>query len=178
MFYFYYPQLSIGLITLVYLGNQFVMNLQDDGLPSGLIELIGDEKSSIKNLLKNEFITDYEDNTYHINWDDYYNQCNSPSWSHYNTAATQIKCSILDGANVNWEGYVKDVLLKNVRNRWRDFSSWLPSFLQEYFRCYYGEEYSTLCQSDESLQSVKECEFVRSAARQSGKSCHLDNLNE
>ncbi|XP_063896182.1 wolframin isoform X2 [Helicoverpa armigera] len=171
-------QLTIGIITLVYLGNQFVVNVQDDGLPSGLIELIGDDKASIKNLLKNEFITDYEDNTYHINWDDYYNQCNTPSWSDYNMAATQIKCAILDGANVNWEGYVKDVQLKNVRNRWRDFIAWLPGFLQEYFRCYYGEEYSTLCQREESLQSAKECEFVRSVARQSGKSCHLNNLNE
>ncbi|CAB3258333.1 unnamed protein product [Arctia plantaginis] len=171
-------QLTVGIITILYFGNQFVTNLQDDGLPAGLIELIGEEKSSIKNLLKNEFLTDYEENSYHINWDDYYNQCNSPSWSAYNTAATQIKCSILDGANVNWEGYITDVRLKSVRNRWRDFESYLPVFLQEYFRCYYGEEYKTLCENDGSLQDVKECEFIRSVARQSGKSCHLNNLNE
>ncbi|KAL0860920.1 hypothetical protein ABMA27_009452 [Loxostege sticticalis] len=171
-------QLAVGLLTLIYFGNQFIANVQDDGLPSGLIELIGDEKSSIKNLLKSEFITDYDDNTYHINWDDYYTQCNLPSWSDYNMAETQIKCSVLDGANVNWEGYIKEVKLKKVVNHWNDFASWLPAFLKEYFKCYYGEEYSTLCQGPESPSSVKECEFVRSVARQSGKSCHLNNLDE
>lgn len=171
-------QLAVGLLTMLYFGNQFVSNIQDDGLPSRLIELIGEDKSSIKNLLKNEFITDYEDNTYHINWDDYYNQCNAPSWSAYNTAATQIKCSILDGANVNWEGYITDIHLKSIRNRWQEFAAWLPGFLQEYFRCYYGQEYSTLCQNAESLQSKKACDFVRSVARQSGKSCHLNNFDE
>lgn len=93
-------------------------------------------------------------------------------------ADTQIKCSVLDGANVNWEGYIKDVKLKNVVNRWSDFSDYLPGCLKEYFRCYYGEEYSVLCQGPQGPDSVKECEFVRSVARQSGKSCHLNNLNE
>ncbi|XP_030024586.2 wolframin isoform X2 [Manduca sexta] len=171
-------QLAVGLLTLIFFGNQFIVKIQDDGLPSGLIELIGEEKSSIKNLLKNEFITDYEDNTYHINWDDYYAHCNNPSWTDYNIAATQIKCSVLEGANVNWEGYIKEVNLINVKNKWNDFASWLPGFLQEYFKCYYGEEYSSLCSSAESLQSGDECEFARSVARQSGKTCHLDNLNE
>ncbi|CAH0401608.1 unnamed protein product [Chilo suppressalis] len=170
-------QLAIGLFTLVYFGNQFISNVQDDGLPSGLLELIGEEKSSIKNLLKNEFLTDYDDNTYHINWEDYYSQCNSPSWADYNTAQTQIKCSVLEGANVNWEGYIKDVKIKNVVNRWNYFASWLPGFLKEYFKCYYGEEYSNLCNGAQGLDS-KECEFVRSVARQSGKSCHLHNLDE
>ncbi|XP_046973009.1 wolframin isoform X1 [Vanessa cardui] len=170
-------QLAVGLITLIYIGNQFFIRIQDDGLPSSLIEIIGDEKSSIKNLLKNEFITEYEVNTYNINWDDYYNQCNTPSWSDYNMASTQIKCSILEGANVNWEGYVKDVKIKSVRNQWSSFASWLPGILAEYFKCYYGEEFSTLCQSEEGV-IVDDCEFVTSVARQSGKSCHLNNLNE
>ncbi|KAM3960677.1 wolframin ER transmembrane glycoprotein wfs1 isoform 1-T1 [Aphomia sociella] len=171
-------QLAVGLVTIIYFGNQFISNVQDDGLPSGLIELIGDEKSGIKNLLKNEFISDYEENSYHISWEEYYNQCNNPSWSDYNMAASQIKCSVLEGANVNWEGYVKDVQLKNVVNRWNAVASWLPGILQEYFKCYYGEEYATLCQSNDGRYSSKECEFVRNVARQSGKSCHLNNLNE
>ncbi|XP_026322845.1 wolframin isoform X4 [Hyposmocoma kahamanoa] len=167
-------QLSIGLISLIYFGNQFVINVQDDGLPSGLIELLGEEKSSIKNLLKNEFMTDYEDSTYHINWEDYYTNCNSPSWLDYNIAATQIKCSVLDGANVNWEGYIRDVKLKSVTNKWNDFASWLPGVLQEYFRCYYGEEYERICPKE----GDKSCQFVRGVARQSAKTCHLNNFNE
>lgn len=122
------------MLTLIYFGNQFISNVQDDGLPSGLIELIGDEKSSIKNLLKNDFLNDYDDNTYHINWDDYYTQCSTPSWMEYNMAETQVKCAVLDGANVNWEGYIKDVKLKTVVNRWNAFSEYLPGFLREYFR--------------------------------------------
>lgn len=171
-------QLVFGTLAIIYFGNQFVLNIRDDGLPSGLIELLADEKPSIKNLLKNEFLSEYEDNNYHINWDDYYTHCNNPSWTDYNIAATQIKCSVLEGANVNWEGYVKDVSLLNVKNKWRDFAYWLPGFLQEYFKCYYGEEYSNVCRGSDGVQSVAECEFVSSVARQSGKSCHLDNLNE
>ncbi|XP_026754284.2 wolframin [Galleria mellonella] len=171
-------QLAVGLITIIYFGNQFVSEVQDDGLPSGLLELIGDEKSGLRNLLKNEFISDYEDNSYYISWEDYYNHCNNPSWSDYNVAATQIKCSVLEGANVNWEGYIKDVKLKSVVNRWSSVAAWLPGILQEYFKCYYGEEYSTSCQGADGRYSSKECEFVRSVARQSGKSCHLNNLNE
>ncbi|XP_072934937.1 wolframin isoform X3 [Epargyreus clarus] len=170
-------QLTIGFLTLIYFGNQFVVTIQDDGLPTGLVELIGDEKPTLKNLLKNEFITDYEDTSYHINWEDYYNQCNSPSWSENNMAATQIKCSVLEGANVNWEGYIKEVRVRSVTNRWNDASQWLPGFLREYFKCYYGEDYSTLCRGNDRLNS-DECEFVRNVARQSGKSCHLNNLNE
>lgn len=171
-------QLVIGLLTLFYFGNQFAMQVHDGGLPSTLIELVTHDKTSIKNLLKNEFINDYEENAYHISWDDYYSNCNNPSWSDYNMAATQIKCSVLDGANVNWQGYIKEVKLINVKNMWNDFVSWMPGFVQEYFRCYYGEEYSTLCRQTEGLQSVDECEFMTSVARQSGKSCHLNNLNE
>ncbi|XP_013142755.1 PREDICTED: wolframin isoform X3 [Papilio polytes] len=169
-------QLTIGLMALLYLGNQIIGDIQDDGFPSGLIELIGDDKSSIKNLLKGEFITDYEDNNYQITWEDYYSQCNAPSWTETNMAAAQIRCSILNGAHVNWEGYISEVKLKSVKNVWSDFASWLPSFLQEYFKCYYGEEYSSLCQN--RPDSVGGCEFVKSVARQSGKICHLNNLNE
>ncbi|KAI8423158.1 hypothetical protein MSG28_014221 [Choristoneura fumiferana] len=168
-------QLASGLITLLYFGNQFVMNVQDGGLPSGLIELIGPDKPSIKNLLKNEFVADYEDNSYQISWEDYYNNCNSPSWIESNMAATQMKCSVLDGAHVNWEGYIKEIELKSINNRWDDFAAWLPGFLQEYFKCYYGDEYMTLCQSD---SSIKECQFVRNVARHSGKICHLNRYNE
>lgn len=168
----------VGIITLIYFGNQFVSNVQEDGLPTGLIELLGEEKSSLKNLLKNEFIADYDDNTYHISWEDYYNHCNNPSWSDYNVASTQIKCSVLEGANVNWEGYVKEVTLKSVVNRWSSFAAWLPTVLKEYFKCYYGEEYSTLCRGVKGSQSVAECDFVRSVASQSGKSCHLNNFDE
>ncbi|XP_059050529.1 wolframin isoform X2 [Achroia grisella] len=171
-------QLAVGLVTIIYFGNQFLSEVQDDGLPSGLLELIGDEKSGIRNLLKNEFISDYEDNSYYINWEDYYNQCNNPSWSDDNMATTQIKCSVLEGANVNWEGYVKEVKLKSVVNRWNAVAAWLPGIMQEYFKCYYGEEYATLCQEPDGPYSKKDCEFVRSVARQSGKSCHLNNLNE
>ncbi|XP_013185158.1 wolframin isoform X2 [Amyelois transitella] len=170
-------QLTIGLITLVYFGNQFVTNIQDDGLPTGLIELIADRKSSIRNLLKNEYITDYDDNTYYITWEDYYNNCNSPSWADYNMATTQIKCSILEGANVNWEGYVKDVKLKSVVNRWNVIASWLPSFLTEYFKCFYGEEYATWCGVDSQF-SIKECEFIMNSARHTAKICHLNNMDE
>ncbi|XP_053619597.1 wolframin isoform X3 [Plodia interpunctella] len=170
-------QLVIGLITLIYFGNQFVTNIQDDGLPTGLIELIGDEKSSFRNLLKNEFITDYDDSTYHISWEDYYNQCNSPSWTDYNAATTQIKCSVLEGANVNWEGYVKEVKLTSVVNRWNAFASWLPSILTEYFKCYYGEEYAAWCGIGNQF-SLKECEFIMNSARHTGKICHLNNMDE
>ncbi|XP_013165739.1 PREDICTED: uncharacterized protein LOC106116441 isoform X3 [Papilio xuthus] len=172
------PLLTIGLMTLLYFGNQIIGDIQDDGFPSGLIELIGEDKSSIKNLLKNEFITDYEDNNYQITWDDYYSQCNTPSWTETNMADTQIRCSILNGAHVNWEGYISEVRLINVRNQFSDFAAWLPSFLQEYFKCYYGEEYSNLCQDTNRADSVGGCEFVKSVARQSGKICHLNNLNE
>ncbi|KAJ0170849.1 hypothetical protein K1T71_013621 [Dendrolimus kikuchii] len=171
-------QIAIGLIMLIYFGNQFIIGVQDEGLPNAIVELIGKEKSSIKNLLKNEFITDYEDNTYHINWEEYYNQCNNPSWSDYNIASTQIKCSVLDGANVNWEGYIREVNLIQVDNLWSDFANWLPWFMKEYFKCYYGEEYSTLCRMADGPDLLKECEFVRKVARQSGKVCHLDNLNK
>ncbi|XP_049880557.1 wolframin [Pectinophora gossypiella] len=170
-------QLTVGIVTLIYFGNQFVINVQDDGLPSTLIDLIGDDKSSLKNLLKNEFISEYEDNSYYITWDDYYTQCNSPSWSDYNMASTQIKCSVLEGANVNWEGYIRDIRLKYVRNRWNDIVGWLPYMVREYFKCYYGEEYESIC-SHGDPKSESECDFVRRVARQSGKSCHLNNLNE
>ncbi|XP_014366701.2 wolframin isoform X1 [Papilio machaon] len=171
-------QLTIGLFTLLYLSNQIIGDIQDDGFPSGLIELIGEDKSSIKNLLKNEFITDYEDNNYQITWDDYYSQCNTPSWIETNMADAQIRCSILNGAHVNWEGYISEVKLINVKNQFNDFAAWLPSFLQEYFKCYYGEEYSNFCQDTNRADSVGGCEFVKSVARQSGKICHLNNLNE
>ncbi|XP_061723286.1 wolframin isoform X1 [Cydia pomonella] len=164
-------QLLFGLVTLIYFGNQF-STIQDEALPSGLVQMLGD-KAAIKNLLKSDF--EYEDSAYHVNWEDYYTQCNSPSWLESNMAATQMKCSVLDGAHVNWEGYVKEVRLKSVSNRWDDFASWLPTFLQELFRCYYGEEYTSVCQSD---GSVKECQFVRNAARHSGKMCHLNRFNE
>lgn len=131
---------------------------------------MGDEKP-IKNLLKNEYISDYEV-MYHISWEDYYNQCNIPSWSDNNMASTQIKCSILDNVNINWEGYVKEVKLRSVRNQWSVIVSWLPSILSEYVKCYYGEAIS--CES----VSLEDCGFVTSVARQSGKSCHLNNLNE
>ncbi|KAI5645660.1 wolframin isoform X1 [Phthorimaea operculella] len=170
-------QLIIGFVTLIYFGNQFVTNLQDDGLPSTLIDLIPDDKPSLKNLLKNEFITDYEDNSYHVNWDDYYNQCNSPTWSDYNMASAQVKCAVLEGANVNWEGYVQDVKLRSVKNRWNDVAEWLPSMLREYFKCYYGEEYASLCGQGDA-RDEEECNFVKNVARHSGKSCHLNNLNE
>ncbi|XP_061380004.1 wolframin isoform X2 [Danaus plexippus] len=166
-------QIAIGMITLIYTGNQFAVNIQEDGIASGLIEIIGDEKSSIKNLLKNEFMTDYEDSLYHINWDDYYNQCNTPSWNERNMATTQMKCSVLDGAHVNWEGYVKDVRVKSVRNQWNTVAGWLPQIMSEYFKCYYGEEFSSLCRND-----VADCEFVQTVAEESGKSCHLNNFNE
>ncbi|CAG4978987.1 unnamed protein product [Colias eurytheme] len=170
-------QLSIGIITLIYFSNQLIVGFQDEGVPSGLIELLSEDKTSLKNLLKNEFITDYEDNTHYVNWDDYYNQCHAPSWIENNMAATQIKCSVLEGSNVNWEGYVKDVKIKSVKNKWNDFASWLPAFIREYFKCYYGQEFSTLCQKGEGL-NLEDCEFVRRVARQSGKSCHLNNMNE
>ncbi|KAG7297302.1 hypothetical protein JYU34_019261 [Plutella xylostella] len=168
-------QLSIGLVMVVYFGNQFFMSYQDDGLPAGFIDLF-DDKPTIKSLLKNEY--DFEENQYQISWEDYYSQCNSPSWAESNMAATQIKCSVLEGTFVNWEGYVKEVKIKSVKNRWNDFASWLPGFVQEIFKCYYGEEYASLCSMHEGLLSSKECDFVRRVARQSGKSCHLDNLNE
>lgn len=93
-------------------------------------------------------------------------------------AATQTKCSILDGAIVNWDGYIKEVNIANVKNTWSDLIGWLPGFVQEYVKCYYGEEYSTLCREAEGRQLIRECEFVTSVARQIGKSCHLNNLNE
>ncbi|XP_047512380.1 wolframin [Pieris napi] len=170
-------QLAIGLITLIYFSNQLLTGIQDEGVPSGLLELITDDKASLKNLLKNEFITDYEENTNFVEWEDYYNNCHAPSWINNNMASTQIKCSILDGAKINWEGYIKDVTVTNVRNKWNDFSLWLPGFLREYFKCYYGEEFSTLCSRPEDID-LEGCEFVRTVARQSGKNCHLNNLNE
>lgn len=106
---------------------------------------------------------------YHISWDDYYNQCNIPSWSDNNMISTQIKCSILDNVNINWEGYVKEVKLKSVKNQYNAIVSWLPHFLSDYIKCYYGE--AIKCESND-------CEFVANVARQSGKSCHLNNLNE
>ncbi|XP_050681273.1 wolframin isoform X1 [Leptidea sinapis] len=170
-------QLAIGFVTLIYLSNQLVLDIQDEGLPSGIIDLISDDKTRLKSLLKNDFMSEYEENVHYVNWDEYYNQCHAPSWSENNMAATQIKCSVLDGSNVNWEGYVKEVRVKFVKNQWNNFASWLPSVFREYFKCYYGEEYSTLCRSEEGL-SLSECEFARSVARQSEKSCHLNKLNE
>ncbi|XP_041985353.1 wolframin isoform X2 [Aricia agestis] len=165
-------QLFIGLIALLYIGNQFIVNVQDEGIPSGLIELIGDEKNSIKNMLKSDFIAEYDENAYHISWDDYYRQCHAPSWQESNMASTQIKCAILHGVNVNWEGYVKEVKLQSVKNTLNDIANWLPGILSEYFKCYYGEEFSVECDKSEG------CEFSRTVARQTGKVCHLKNYDE
>lgn len=170
-------QLAIGMITLIYFSNQLANKVQDEGLPTSLLELVNEKKTGFRNLLKNEFgETDYED-TFRITWDDYHSQCGQPTWVETNMAETQIKCSVLDGVTVNWEGYVADVKISNVKNQWNDFAMFLPHFMQELFKCYYGEEFSAACQSSDGLYSSN-CRFVENVAQQSGKSCHLNNLNE
>ncbi|GBP32554.1 Wolframin [Eumeta japonica] len=171
-------QLAIGFVALVYFGGQFLQSIDENNISNNILDLVGDKKSGFRTLLKNDFSdTDY-DESYHISWDDYYSQCHSMSWFESNMAATQIKCAILDGTNVDWQGYIKEVTVKSVTNKWNDFAEILPGFLQEYFKCYYGEEYLNLCQSSESLHSAKDCEFMQNVARQTGRTCHLNNLNE
>ncbi|XP_052744869.1 wolframin isoform X2 [Bicyclus anynana] len=169
-------QLAVGLATLVYMSNQFLVQIQEDGLPAGLVEILG-EKESIKNLLTNEYGSDDDDAAYHISWEEYYRRCHAPAWAAAGTAGAQLQCAALDGARVRWEGRVSDVVVTGVRNGWSRLAGWLPRALAELVRCYYGEEYSTLCRSAEGAL-LGDCEFVVAVARQMGRSCHLNNLNE
>lgn len=169
--------MSVGLLTVLYFGNQLLNNAQDNGLPATILEKFA-EKNTGFNKVARIMYPDYEENMYRVTVEDYYNQCHAPSWQETNMATTQIKCSVLDGVNVNWEGYVTEVKLKSVKNSWNNFVQFLPAFLQEYVKCYYGEEFSSLCHSAESPRMIDECSFMQNVARHTGKSCHLNNFNE
>lgn len=117
-----------------------------------------------------EGILDVLDDAGTLNWEMYYKYCQTPAWSHTNRINTQIRCSHLDGTNINWNGVVSDVEIRNARNWRRDLiQNYLPLFLSNQILCYFGDVSTANCFEGEICE-IKD--FIDGQ-----KKCNLDKWN-
>lgn len=104
----------------------------------------------------------------YLPWDQYAKHCTKPSWDQSSVANTMIKCSHLSNNMVDWSGFVKNVRISKVENGGEAFVNLLPTFLGDWLRCTYGEEYPA-CDTLEDLNDRDLCQMYTIQ----GRKCHM-----
>lgn len=109
-----------------------------------------------------------------ISWEQYEQFCYEYSKIHKTTANVQMNCMKLEGVHVQWEGYVNEVKIKAIKNKWKYFFDYFPNTLREYFYCLKGDEVTPDCKT-EGIHS----EFCLSFYNilKSNNRCSLDKYN-
>lgn len=168
------------MVTLLFLFSPQIKKFHYDNIAQKDLEMISDEKLDESDRYakfgRGSFLDDTDSENFHLLWEEYQTFCHAASWEKTNIAATQMKCTLLDGVKVNWHGYVVDVRLLSVENTWSYFVDKLPSYLGELVRCYYGDKYVLDCDK-ETGDALKDCRFLENIVQKEGKQCHLDNFD-
>lgn len=112
-------------------------------------------------------------------WDRFHALCAQPVHEQPNKIKAQLRCSLLNGMPVIWEGSVTKVEISRVSNFLEDtIANYLPVWLGRMLRCLHGENISQHFKCDPKLDA--QCEEWRSVFKtfnaQSG-SCTLQRWN-
>lgn len=110
-----------------------------------------------------------------MTWEQYQNICHQPAWDQTNIAKTQVNCHKLVGIPVGWNGYVNEIKLKSVQNTWKYYIDKMPSVVNNYLYCYFGELAEDECEHVNKLQK-DDCILINNIIR-SNRRCSLDSRN-
>ncbi|XP_028135542.1 wolframin [Diabrotica virgifera virgifera] len=91
------------------------------------------------------YYDDEEKSAHVMSWEIYQTFCHQPVWQEENIALSQIKCVDLEGVTIQWNGYISEIKLRSVSNRYKSIFDKLPKSLSEYLYCMYGEENKSDC---------------------------------
>lgn len=87
-----------------------------------------------------------------FSWDAYAKLCQSPK---PNKIEMQLRCSLLHGETVRWEGAVKSVEILQVRNFKRDLLGYVyPRLLRDLLTCLVGEPNAVNCPANENCGNL------------------------
>nr|CAI5828940.1 unnamed protein product [Callosobruchus analis] len=109
-----------------------------------------------------------------LQWEVFQRFCHQPVWQDENVAAYQIKCHELMGSVVHWNGYINDIKIRTIRNRYKTlFDTLLPRKLASYAYCWYGDKINENCSKFSEL-AKEDCESFHDAVRSAnGHDCTL-----
>lgn len=130
-------------------------------------------KSQEKSLTHDIYIS--EDLPKSISWEQYEEFCYGNSKIQKTSAIIQMNCMKLENTIVEWDGYVNDVRIKSVWNKWKDFYDYLPKNLRGYFYCLHGDEIVYNCNENEAIR--KDICMNYYDVIKSNNKCSLDKYN-
>lgn len=110
-----------------------------------------------------------------ISWETFHHYCGEPAWvKSSNKIRTQLLCSQLEGANIKWEGMVENIeIIKTTNVRAWFIEKFLPKWIGNLIKCYYGEENKINC--SETLTN-EQCDEIRNYIFEN-KKCNLNKWN-
>ncbi|XP_059612007.1 wolframin [Phlebotomus argentipes] len=125
----------------------------------------------VENLAPIESSHDFSDRSYGMSWEVFYRYCQNPSWEHVSKVNSRIRCNALNGVTVKWDGTVREVDLSRISNSKETLLKYVkPKFLRDMLVCYFGEETTVKCGSNEDCEDMKD--FIENNAK-----CHLGKFN-
>ncbi|KAK9873200.1 hypothetical protein WA026_021433 [Henosepilachna vigintioctopunctata] len=112
----------------------------------------------------------------YLTWNIYQKFCHQPIWQDENIALAQLNCAELDHSLILWDGYINDIKIKSIKNRYKVLLEKLPKKVYEYLSCYFGEEIDYSCtnlpeNSQEDCQTFHEMKKLTNI-------CSLQKFNE
>lgn len=107
-----------------------------------------------------------------LSWTQYEHFCGN-SKTQKTAANIQMDCIKLDNVPVQWEGYLTDVKIKSVKNKWKALYNYLPKTIQEHLYCLHGERIVENCSADEANEI---CMNFYDVIKSNNK-CSLDKYN-
>ncbi|EFA10125.2 wolframin isoform X1 [Tribolium castaneum] len=111
----------------------------------------------------------------YLSWDVYQRFCHQPVWQEENIAIAQVKCSELHNSHINWDGYINDIKISSISNKFQTIIDHFPVTLRHYLYCFYGEETRNDC-TDFPPAVREECSSFYNAIK-STKTCSLQKYN-
>lgn len=89
-----------------------------------------------------------------LSWESYSKYCQTTK---ANKIEMQLRCSLLDGELIRWDGSVKSVEVLRVRNYKRDLLAYIyPKLLRLMLTCFFGETNSVNCSANENCGNIQD----------------------
>ena len=104
----------------------------------------------------------------------YQKYCHEDNWKNSNTLLMQLKCLQLHDIEITWDGYVQDVTISSVTNKWKFIFDKFPETIRQYLYCYYGGDIKEDCTAEEDPSS---CHLLYEVLK-SRQKCSLEKFNE
>lgn len=103
-----------------------------------------------------------------LSWESYSKYCQSTK---ANKIETALRCSILDGDSIRWDGSVRSVEILRVSNYKRDLLSYVfPKVLRNMLTCIFGEPNAVNCPPHENCGHIQD--YVEGRWK-----CHVNRWN-